>query len=76
MFVALSGVLAEVQKPLAICVCCAGFVIYDIFCTSEEVYYLHHFCQSAKTFFMVINNLYLKFVLLPEAILALASLKN
>lgn len=50
MFIALSGILAEVQKPLAISVCCASFVNYEVFYTFEEVDNLHWFCQSAKTF--------------------------
>lgn len=55
MFIALSGILAEVQKPWAISVCHADFVIYEVFYTSEEVYNLHCFCQSAKTFIGFFN---------------------
>lgn len=36
--IALSGILAEVQKPLAISVCHPKFVISEVFYTSEEVY--------------------------------------
>lgn len=38
MLITLSGILAEVQKPLAISVCHPEFVISEDFYTSEEVY--------------------------------------